>query len=165
MQQFNTSVRLFWVICLTAIGSCAQNKRIQETLPVQFVGSTPCDSFIRVQMGIPNERICDFIKWELNLDPAGSDSFKIKAAYGESRPNTNVFKRTEYFLANGNYVFTKGTNENPNYRVLNLNASQLKSPLLLIAMDSNILHFADHDRRFLVGNGGWGYVLNILIKP
>jgi hypothetical protein len=115
-------------------------------------------------MGIPNETKCDFIKWELYLEPAGSGSFKITAAYGESKPNTNGFIKTEYFLANGNYVFTKGTNENPNHRVLNLNASQLKSPLLLIAMDSNILHFADHDRRFLVGNGGWGYVLNRLIK-
>ena len=165
MKQFNTSFRLLWVICLTAIGSCAQNKPIQKTQPVQFVGSTPCDSFIRVQMGIPNETICDFIKWELNLDPAGSDSFKITAAYGESRPNTNGFIKTEYFLAKGNYFFINAKNENANYRVLHLNAPQLKSSLLLIALDSNILHFADHDKQFLVGNGGWGYVLNRLIKP
>ncbi len=72
--------------------------------------------------------------------------------------------KAEHFLAKGNYVFTNGTNENPNYRVLNLTAPQLKSPLLLIVMDSNILHFADHDKRFLVGNGGWGYVLNRLNK-
>ena len=164
MKQFNTSFRLIWVICLTAIGSCAQHTHTQETVPVQFVGSTPCDSFIRVQMGIPNETKCDFIKWELNLDPAGSDSFKITATYGESRPNTNGFIKTEYFLANGNYVFTDGTNENASNRVLHLNAPLLKSPLILVEMDSNILHFADHDRRFLVGNGGWGYVLNRLNK-
>lgn len=146
------------------MGSCAQNSRPQETLSPQFAGSTPCDSFIRVQLGIPNETKCDFIKWELNLDPAGSDSFKITAVYGESKPNTNGFMKAEHFWAKGKFAFTKGANENPNYRVLNLNAPQLKSPLLLIAMDSNILHFADHDRRFLVGNGGWGYVLNRLNK-
>jgi hypothetical protein len=146
------------------MGSCAQNNRTQETVSSQFVGSTPCDSFIRVQLGIPNETKCDFIKWELNLDPSGTNSFKITAAYGESKPNTNGFMKTDYFLANGNYIFTKGTNEAPNYRVLHLNAPQLKSPLFLIAMDSNILHFADHDKRFLVGNGGWGYVLNKISK-
>jgi hypothetical protein len=162
MKQFNTSARLFWVICLSALGSCAQNNRQVEKASVLFAGSTPCDSFIRAQLGFPTEIKCDFIQWELNLDPAGSDSFNLKAAYGESKPNTNGFKRAEYFLAKGRYAYTNSTIENPAYRLLNLHAPELKSPLSLIVMDSNILHFADHEKRFLVGNGGWGYVLNRL---
>lgn len=164
MQQFNISVRLFWVICLAALGSCAQNNPKGETVSVIYVGSTPCDPFIRAQLGIPTELQCDFIKWELQLDPAGSDSFKIMADYGESKPNTNGFIKAEHFLAKGRYAFTKGTSENPRDSVLNLIAPELKSPILLIVLDGNILHFADHDKRFLVGNGGWGYVLNRLNK-
>jgi hypothetical protein len=164
MRQIKLSIRLLGVICLSALGSCAQNNQIQERGSTQFVGSTPCDSFIRVQLGIPIDSKCDFIKWELNLDPAGSDSFKITAVYGESRPNTNGFMKDAHYGAKGIYIFAKGDTENPRYRVLHLNAPQLKSPLLFIAMDSNILHFADHDNRLLVGNGGWGYVLNRMNK-
>jgi hypothetical protein len=165
MEQFNISVRLFLIISLVALGSCAQNNRQEETLSTLYAGSTPCDPFIRAQLGIPAEIKCDFIKWELNLDPAGSDSFKISATYGESKPNTNGFIKAEHFLAKGHYAFTEATIENSKYSVLNLYASPLKSPLILITMDSNILHFADDHKRFLVGNGGWGYVLNRLNLP
>lgn len=164
MKQFNISARLFWVICLSALGSCAQHNRQVENISVLYAGSTPCDSFIRAQLGFPVEIKCDFIKWELHLDPAGSDSFEITATYGESKPNANGFMKAERFLAKGRYALTKGTSESPADSVLNLNAPELKSPLLLIVMDSNILHFADHNKRFLVGNGGWGYVLNRLNK-
>ncbi len=164
MQQFNISVRLFLIISLVALGSCAQHNRQEETVSTLYAGSTPCDPFIRAQLGIPAEIKCDFIKWELNLDHAGSDSFNIKAVYGESKPNTNGFIMAEYFFAKGRYAYAKGMSENPVYRVLNLHAPEFKSPLSMIVLDSNILHFADHDKRFLVGNGGWGYVLNRLNK-
>lgn len=164
MKQLNISARLLWVICLSALGSCAQNNRQVENVSVLYAGSTPCDSFIRARLHIPAEIKCDFIKWELSLGPAGADTFIIKAAFGESKPNTNGFKKAEYFFAKGRYDYVKGSGENPANRVLNLHAPELNSPLSLIVLDSNILHFADHDKRFLVGNGGWGYVLNRLNK-
>jgi hypothetical protein len=63
-------------------------------------------------------------------------------------------------LITGKYFINYGANENPNAKVFYLNGDKLPSSLILIELDSNILHFADANKNFIVGNGGWGYVLN-----
>ena len=160
MQQFNISLGLFVFIFVSTLNSCAQNNGQVKAVSTKYVGSTPCDSIIRAQLGILPEAKCEFIKWDLTLEPAESDSFTMTINYGESKPNTNGFKKTEQILAKGKYGFTFGTNENPKAKILNLNAPELKSTILLLVLDSNILHFTDQSKQFLVGNGGFGYVLN-----
>ena len=63
-------------------------------------------------------------------------------------------------VVNGKYAINYGAGTNPNAKVYYLNEDKLQSPILLIEMDSNILHFADANKDFIIGNGGWGYVLN-----
>ncbi len=99
------------------------------------------------------------------MDASGSDSFQIIASSGESMPNTLGFIKATEFKAKGKFLLTTGTKDNPKAYTLQLIAPEFKAPFILIAMDSNILHFADNDKRLLVGNGGWGYVLNSIKIP
>lgn len=128
-----------------------------------FVGSTPCDALIKSLLKIPADTKCDFIKWNLSLDESKDtlDTYQLTALYGESQPNTNGFKGGgEKIAATGKYTAYHGVNKNPNLKFYRLNGERFQSPIFLIEMDHNILHFADSNKRFIVGNGGWGYVLN-----
>ena len=46
-----------------------------------LVGSTACDTPIKSALGIPFETKCDFIRWNLVLDPSKGNSFMLRAAY------------------------------------------------------------------------------------
>ena len=144
--------------------SCSQVNKTGELASADtFVGSTPCDSLIRSLLQVSPIIPCEFIKWRLNLYKAKADSgtFQLDALYGISQPNTNGFiGGGTKLVINGNYTISNGTAESPRRRLYHLNGNTISSPLLLIEMDEHILHFADGDRRFLIGNGGFGYVLN-----
>lgn len=143
--------------------SCSQPSASGSTISsICFVGSTPCDSFIRSAMGIPSTMVCDFMKWKLCLNASGKStgSFELTALYGVSQPNTNGFINGGSKLTfTGNYNVSTGA-RNPQARVFHLQDSKSSATLLLIGMDDYILHFADTYKQLLVGNGGFGYVLN-----
>jgi hypothetical protein len=165
MQQFFISLRFLLIIFLAPSYSCAQDiVNIAKPLAI-YAGSTPCDSLIRTRIGIPGNAKCDFIKWQLTIEAARSDSFQIKATYGQSKPNTLGFIKATEFQAKGKYLLTTGTKDNPKAYILQLIAPEFKAPFIFIVMDRNILHFADKEKRLLVGNGGWGYVLNSIKNP
>ena len=145
--------------------SCSQPANPGAVNSVGFAGSTPCDSFIRSATGISSSSVCDFIKWQLALNPSGKNagSFELTALYGESQPNTNGFISGGSKLTfTGNYIISIGVQENPHARVYQLQDSKAAKKFILIELDENIFHFADNDKQLLVGNGGFGYVLNRL---
>lgn len=165
MQKLIISFRFLMIICFAPSDSCAQDiVNIAKPLAI-YAGSTPCDSLIRTHIGIPAISKCDFIKWQLTIDASGSDSFQLIATYGESKPNTLGFIKATEFQAKGKCLFTTGTKDNPKAYILQLMAAEFKAPVIFIVMDRNILHFADKEKRLLVGNGGWGYVLNSIKNP
>jgi len=162
--MLSQGIRLIWMTslmsCLAAT-SCSQKNSTGSGASILFVGSTPCDSLIRSILQIPPGDICEFIKWELTLPATDTGSFRVMTLYGESQPNTNGFKGGGKAIhLSGQYKFEKNKNGLSNSWLYTLNCDQLREPLLLMAMDENILHFTDRDKRLLVGNGGWGYVLN-----
>ena len=155
------------VTSFVATSSCSQ-KKSSASIPAadSFVGSTPCDSLIKSILQIPSATTCDFIKWELSLQKNSPDTFQLTALYGETQNNTNGFKGGgKKIEINGKYVIGNGANANPKAKVYYLQGEKLPSSFLLIEMDGNILHFADADKNLLVGNGGWGYVLNKIQQP
>jgi hypothetical protein len=94
-----------------------------------------------------------------------SGTFQLSARYGESQPNTNGFKNGgKKIEVTGKYTLSDDLNSNPGVKVYQLDAEKLSLPVLLAEMDSNILHFLDKEKKFITGNGGWGYVLNKLKK-
>ena len=91
----------------------------------------------------------------------GRGTFHIDVLYGESKPNTNGFMGGGHkIVLEGKYTIVKGARENQSLNVYQLKTEKLASPIRLIEMDSNVLHFADSNNKLLVGNGGWGYMLN-----
>lgn len=162
-------IKLLYTVILACCITTNSYSQINSThnLPARdvFVGSTPCDALIKSRLKIPGDTPCDFIKWELSFSTSIHDSgtFQLTALYGESQPNTNGFKGGgKKISVTGKYTNHYGKSLIPPAKVCRLNGEQLESPVFLIQMDNNILHFADNDKKFIVGNGGWGYVLNRL---
>ena len=167
MKRTTLHLLLLLVTCLLVTSSCSQKKSGSNLHSTDdFVGSTPCDSLIKSLLQIPSATTCDFIKWELSLQKNSPDTFQLTALYGETQNNTNGFKGGgKKIVINGKHVIGNGANANPKAKVYYLQGEKLTTSFLLIEMDGNILHFADADKNFLVGNGGWGYVLNKIQQP
>lgn len=163
MDRIKFLFAILLTCCITTI-SCSQTNS-SKNLPVAdvFAGSTPCDSLIKSLLKIIPGEDCEFIKWNLRLYKGKNDSgsFQVSALYGMSQPNTNGFigggKKIDI---SGKYSVSTGTDANPAGKLFHLAAGNNYSELLLIKMDNNILHFADNNKRFIVGNAGFGYVLN-----
>lgn len=152
---------LFVGLCVTS--ACSQIKPPGHGASTVYVGSTPCDSLIFNLLRIPSGEICEFIKWTLDLKKTGTSLFHLTAIYGESQPNTNGFKGGGKTIdLSGQFTIETGQAANPKAKIYKLTCSPLRSPLWLVEMDDNILHLADSSKNLLVGNGGWGYVLNRL---
>lgn len=167
MMTYKTKIRWFISVLLTCcIGPYAYAQSGSGVdLPDMdmFVGSTPCDSVIRSVLKIQPDVKCDFIKWDLSLNKTKADTgaFQCIAWYGESKPNTNGFiGGGEKILVAGKYSMDHRVNENRYLNLYQLDGYNLRSSLFLIKMDSNILHFADSNKNLIIGNGGFGYVLN-----
>ena len=152
------------IACFVVTSSCSQTKSTGNFPATDsYVGSTPCDSLIKSLLQIPSITKCDFLKWDLSLQKSSPDSFHLTVFYGESQPNTNGFiNGGKKIVVNGKYAINNGSGAIPHMKIYYLYGDKFMSPLLLIEMDSNILHFADANKNFIVGNGGWGYVLNRL---
>ncbi len=162
MKRTTLHLIVLLVSSFVATSSCSQ-KKSSASIPAadSFAGSTPCDSLIKSLLQIPAATTCDFIKWELSLQKNSPDTFQLIALYGESQNNTNGFKGGgKKMMITGKYVISYDATANPQAKVYYLQGDKLTLPFLLIEMDKNILHFADANKNLLVGNGGWGYVLN-----
>ncbi|GEO09312.1 hypothetical protein [Segetibacter aerophilus] len=130
-----------------------------------FVGSTPCDSFIKASLEIPSVETCEFIKWEIRLLDNPSGHFQLSALYGESQPNTNGFKGGgKKIEISGTYKIVGETKPNEKHRLYHFSGNHLKPELLLIQMDNNVLHFADNNHDFITGNAGFSYAVNRIEK-
>lgn len=164
MKQFKIHLVTVWLICLAAVNTSSQiTSAIKIPEPVVFTGSTPCDPLIKSLLRIQTNTTCEFIKWELTLNKSGSDydRFHLSALYGASQHNTNGFiGGGEKIEITGKCTVSVGVNSNPQIKVYTLAGKNFDVPFLLAKMDENILHFIDNEKRFIVGNGGWGYVLN-----
>ena len=156
---------VYLLLCaFPALHACGQTNTSQQVAAADlFVGSTPSDSLIMALLQIPHGTPSDFMKWELQLEnrKAGTGKFQATVLYGPDKPGTNGFRDGgTRILLNGIYHTQYGAASNAKAKVYYLQASQLPAPLLLIVMDDNILHFLTPDKRFIVGNGGFGYALN-----
>ena len=148
--------------CWMTISSSSQANSPAHANDV-FVGSTPCSPLIKSILNIPADTKCDFIKWDVSFPAGKNDSkvFQLTALYGEGQNNTTGFiGGGKKITVTGNYSIEVGLNESQNLKVYRLNGEMLQSALFLIEMDNNIFHFADNNKKFIVGNGAFGYVLN-----
>jgi hypothetical protein len=131
---------------------------LSQTKPQHFVGSTPCDAYIRSILKLHEETPCEFIKWKMDVNiPA--KSFTAEILYGLSLPNTNGFQNGGKKLTiSGKVEVSK--DERSGKAIFTLISSSFASPLAMRALDSNVLHMLGADNKLLVGNGGFSYSLN-----
>jgi hypothetical protein len=161
MQMISKPILSFVFASLYVMSLNAQQKKT-ELMAGQFVGSTPCDAFIRSSLHIPQQDSCEFIKWDLRLRPGEvKNEFDLAILYGVGKPNTNGFegggKQVKF---SGKLGWRTGSPYHAPRNLVTLNALQPVARIFLVEMSSDVFHFCDEEGRLLVGNGGWGYVLN-----
>lgn len=130
---------------------------------VLFVGSSPCDSFIRSTLDLAYSGNCEFVKWQLSVQHHESkkNSFRLQVQYGQTQPNTNGFKNGgESIVLNGVVFYTRFRHRETGYPIHELKSSDPAISVWVVEVSPDLWHIADNDRNLLVGNGGWGYVLN-----
>jgi hypothetical protein len=111
-----------------------------------YIGSTPANSTIKSFLGIPLSDSVDFIRWEV---VNGGDQYAVLCTYGIGKPNTNGFIDPKKIDIRG-----KLSKEGNYYRLQHNNKT-----LLLAALNAHVLHFANDDKSFMTGTGGWSYTL------
>jgi hypothetical protein len=114
---------------------------------VTYIGSTPAGVHVKDFLRISLTDSVDFIRWKLAVNDR---NFTLQCDYGICKPNTNGFiDKKEVNLSGtvkkeGNYYYL------PNR----------ENALILLELNPNLLHILNADKRLLVGNSGWSYVLN-----
>lgn len=143
----------FVSICLHAgIGWKAADRQPQTDV---FTGSTPCDSFVRSLLKIPEGK-CEFIRWTLLLQEA--NAFVLDINFGEGQPNTSGFRNGgQYRSFQGHYTVRDVQQYSGSQYQLQAEGMQTIS---LLKLNDNLLHLLDADGRLLTGNGGWSYTLS-----
>ena len=114
----------------------------------KYTGSTPANQVVRAFLGISAADSVDFIRWSLEFE---NDKFTLRCNYGIGQPNTSGF------INGGKWVELRGTwkKDGNYYHLQNANKS-----LILIEVNTDLLHIIDGNNNLSVGNGGWSYTLN-----
>jgi hypothetical protein len=146
------------LIFVGLINACFLHSVLSQTKPDHFVGSTPCDPYIKSILKIDEQALCEFIKWKLDIDITAK-TFTAEVLYGISLPNTNGFQNGgTKLIVNGR--FELNNDKKTGKPIYLLSSASFKSPLSLREMDNNVLHVLGADNTLLVGNGGFSYSLN-----
>lgn len=90
----------------------------------------------------------DFIRWQLQID---DDHYILHCNYGIGKPNTDGF------INGGKHVNLEGnvSKQGHYYRL-----KQTGKELWLMELNPDLLFLMAPDKKLLVGNAGWSYVLN-----
>ena len=156
---------LFTVLltCCTVTNTCSQINTGNLPTTHIFVGSTPCDSFLKTLLQIPAGTICDFIRWDLTMSKGGNDaySFALNIVYGEAQPNTLGFKGGgEKRSFQGTYTVFNSKNGTPNGEVYRLKTENSFTAISFIKLNDNLFHLLTPAGKLMVSNGGWNYTLS-----
>lgn len=118
----------------------------------EYTGSTPADPEVRTALNISQNANVDFIRW--NLTFPRPRKFALNIVYGESQPNTLGFK------SGGTKATFEGSFEmrvTEGVPVYTLKTGSIS--LSLKMLNDYLLHILTRERKLMVGNGGWNYIL------
>ena len=162
------------VFAIPGITSCA-NLNLQRATPTPvprgpdirgvFAGNTPCIAQVRPVLQIPEDADCDQIIWSLVLrqDPqtGAPATYSLISYYGLSKQGTNnlVGGGTPISME-GNWAITKGTKDNPNATVYQINPADSQTTVSFLKISDDLIHVLSREKSMLVGNGAWSYTLD-----
>jgi hypothetical protein len=128
-----------------------------------LIGSTPADSLMRSQLGIPRGSAIDFMRWDLALTEENEikGEYLLNIHYGVGKPNTNAFvDGGEKATIQGSYSVTDVKNLSKNSSVYQFENKKANTSFSLIKLSDNIFHLLGLENKLKRGNGGWSYTLN-----
>lgn len=146
IRNFLTVIFSFFLVSFSF--SIKEYNRYAE---IRLVSSTPGGKEIKSVLGIAPKDSIDFIRWNILLD-SSTGIFKANLQYGISKPNTNGFIDPRTKTIEGTF--------NVNSSVYVLKSNALQTDLKFIKISDHLFHLLGTDKKLLVGNGGWSYVLN-----
>jgi hypothetical protein len=132
-----------------------ETPRVGPQVHGYFEGRSPCQEIARL-LNVSGRESCIKIKWQLLLfqDPVTRvpTTYALGGFAWRNPPRT------------GKWVIAKGTKEDPNAVVFQLDPDEPKGFLSLLKADENILLFLDRDRNPLIGNSRFSFTLNRATK-
>jgi hypothetical protein len=116
-----------------------------------FDGRTPCSDFAK-EYNLPVDADCFKLKWRIILrrDP------------NTLLPTTYTLQRTNYSpnKIEGKWLIIKGTKENPDAVIYQLEAGKTESLIFLLVGDENVLFLLDRNQQPYTGNEDFSYTFN-----
>ncbi|MDB5210230.1 MAG: hypothetical protein JWQ30_1057 [Sediminibacterium sp.] len=147
------------VICISLMTGISYAASAQGFPAVVYVGTTACDAYIKQVTGIPAKAECDKIQWKLSLDQSGK--YLASLTYGlQEQSGPGFIGGGKSFQIEGNWTNETGTATDPRAKIYRLDRGKDQPEILLVKMDDSILHFLFSDKKFLIGNAGYGYALS-----
>lgn len=129
-----------------------------------LVGCTPGDPLIKSALNIFYRTNVDFIRWNLTLrdSPSGINTFVLNISYGESKPNTPVFKDGgEKLFLEGVYSISEINDGKITGIIYQLKCYNSKINIIsFIKLNENLFHLLTPGNQLMVGNSGWSYTLS-----
>lgn len=120
-----------------------------------FEGRSPCQEIVQM-LEVPGRDDCLKIKWQLVLfqDPVthAPTTYALGGFAWRNPPRT------------GKWRIVKGSNEDPNAVVYQLDPDDPKGFLSFLKADENILFFLDKNRDLLIGNAQFSFTLNRVVS-
>lgn len=142
-KNFMKPVLIFFCLLITGV-ACGKE--------IKYTASTPAGPTVRDFLGISRSDSIDFIRWHVTI--TDRKDFNLSCSYGISKPNTNAFIDEKKIALRGTV--------NSRDQVLTLSYSGKN--LSVLVLNDNILHLLNADGSMMLGNGGWSYTLNTMIK-
>ncbi len=125
----------------------------QSPVSGTFAGTSPCGAAIRRMLAIPAQPESEVIRWELTLREG---RYELRYDYGITAPGFHgIAKISGTGQRQGSFTQTKGTPDNPDAAVLELDGAPA-----MRRIGTGVLHVLDAGRALLTGDGGFSYSLN-----
>ncbi len=128
-----------------------------ETAETNFSGRSPCRE-IAQQINHPVDADCFKLKWSINF--YRDQQTRTPTTYRLWGTLYRNEARGTETIREGKWKVTKGTKNDPNAIVYELDSFGSDGPILLLKADRDVLFFTTKDGRVLVGNEDFSYTLN-----
>lgn len=145
------------VVAAITVGRSVVTLSPTTTAADVFTGTSPCPDFAKPFLRIPAEVKCDRVKWQLTIRP-DAKTYELTREYGFHVDN-RTYQSHGSGTIEGTFAKTKGRANDPEATVFQLSRDGSQS-ISFAAIDQNVLHLLDTDKRLTVGNSGASYTIS-----
>lgn len=154
MKVLSRLVLLFFLVVQGL--SCVAQPALEG---VAYAGCTPGDGEVRQMLAIPDNKVVDFIRWNLILQ--NNHQFVLDISYGESKPNTLALQADSVHQT---IIGTYSVNTDPAKaafrEIVALKNTEGNIHFEMVRVTANLFHLLTSKQELMVGNGGWSFQLN-----